>query len=441
MFRTPIRRLIPLAAAALAAGCALYSDVSVLPLRIDPSKIDRGADLPQMVRKHDYLRAIELAPAVQARERRNATDLASLGDAHLAAGRYDLARRFLRAALEAGPRRETYADVAWSLSQVEYLQNNYAPSYEWAQEASQRGLIVRQWHLDYLEALSNVDAYRFSGSPIGTLHMNMGRPDVPRIDVRVNGKEAMGIIDSGAVLSIASRRLADQLPIRRLGTFKGEFFGLLGEPITVDFGVIERLELGDLVVENVPVAIMPDEKMRFLVTGRKHFDMDFLLGANLLKEFRIELDYVNERVSFTRLMPRDRQPDPAQNLFMDGFRPHVRGTINKRGWYLFVLDTGSEVTFLNDAPLRNAPVLNFGPRFHGATMQGLGGAKKSGEKLEQVEIGIDKWAGTFKTLPMYESDTDERASGIIGQNYLKNFNVVIDFGRMRVELERPSGVR
>jgi hypothetical protein len=37
---------------------------------------------------------------------------------------------------------------------------------------------------------------------------------------------------------------------------------------------------------------------------------------------------------------------------------------------------------------------------------------------------------------MYASEDKDQAVGIIGQNFLKNFNVVIDFGRMRVDLKR-----
>ena len=61
---------------------------------------------------------------------------------------------------------------------------------------------------------------------------------------------------------------------------------------------------------------------------------------------------------------------------------------------------------------------------------------KRGAKLENVEIGIDEWGGKFKTLPMYMAADRDQAVGIIGQNFLKNFNVVIDFGRMRVDLKR-----
>jgi len=267
--------------------------------------------------------------------------------------------------------------------------------------------------------------------------MRASRPDVPRIDVKIGKTHTVNaVIDSGAVISIVSQRLATQMNVKKVNRYPGIFYGLLGEPIDVDFGILDSLELGDIALENVPVAIMPDDKMRFLVNDKREFRMDFLLGANLLKEFRTELDFARGSVTFTRLTSADRHPDANQNLFIEGFRPMVRGTVNRRGWYMFVLDTGSEVTFLNESELPNLPINQVTPHMHAATLQGLGGAKKHGAKLEDIELGLDKYAGLFKTVPMYASGEGEHSAGIIGENFLKNFKVVIDYGRMRVDLIR-----
>lgn len=432
-------RKFGLVALLAAAGCALYTDVTITPMNLLPSNIERGADVQAMIEKSDFIRAMEMAPVIDARPKRSAADLAALGAAYLAAGRYDDARARLRAALDLGPFSKTYAQIAWDLSQVEYLSNNFESSLEWAKIAGSRGLSIRQWHLDYITALAKIPVYRFRGAPSTRLPFRFGKPHVPRIGVRVNGtRDVEGIIDSGAVLSIVSERLAASLPVKRFGTFEGTFFGLLGEPIPVRFGILDSLEMGTMVIENVPVAIMPDDKMRFLVNEREQqeFRMDFLLGSNLLKEFRLELDFNDEHATFTRLTDADRRPGPEQNLFFQGLRPHVRGAVQRRGWYLFVLDTGSEITFLNQSRLANLPVQAFGAGAHSATLQGLGGAMKHGAKLENIEIGIDRWGGVFKTLPMYSGDDRELAVGIIGQNFLRNFNVVIDFGTMRVDLTR-----
>jgi hypothetical protein len=429
-----------LIALAVLAGCALYSDVVISPLIYDPANIARGSDVQSMVRKLDYNHAISLAQTIDANPKKSAQELASLGAAELAAGRYDDARRHLRTAIDLQPFRTVYASVAWDLSQLEYMSNNFDSSLDWAKLAQDRGVNVRQWHLDYLASLANTNVYHFSGLNSERVPMRVSRPEVPRIDVTLNGKKSLStIIDSGAVLSIISQSLASSLPVKTLGTFEGTFSGLLGEPIPVHFGILDSVELGRMTIANVPVAIMPDDKMKFLISGKKEFKIDLLLGAHLLKEFRIELDFRRNAVTFTRIPASARRPAADQNLFIEQFRPAVRGTINRHGWFAFILDTGSEVTFLNERQLGSLPIQVFAPKVHNATLQGLGGAKKHGEKLDNVEIGIDRWAGTFHTIPMYDAGEHERTTGIIGENYLKNFDVVIDFGRMRVDLA-PIGV-
>jgi len=429
-----MRQLPLIAAIAVVAGCTLYSDVSISPLMISPGSIERGSDLPSMVRKADFVRAVEQASMVEARGSRNASDLVFLGQAEMAAGRFDDARRHLRLALDLEPFRTTYADAAWALSQLEYLRNNFEASLEWAHVAADHGLIVRKWHMDFLESLKNIDVYHFHGPVTERIALRTGRPDVPRIEVTVNGtKNGIAIVDSGAVMSIVSRRFASAVPIRKLGNFEGTFSGLLGEPIQVEFGLIQSLQIGKMTIENVPVAIMPDDKMKFLVAGKNEFAIEFLLGAHFLKETRIELDFRREQAIFTHLTSADRVVSPDQNLFWDHFRPSVRGVINRKGWFTFILDTGSEVTFLDST--NSLPIQVF-TKMHNATLQGLGGAEKHGDKVENIEIGIDRWAGTFRTIPMYDPGKAEhdQTSGIIGENYLKNFIVVIDFGRMRLDL-------
>lgn len=418
----------------VAAGCALYSDVSIGPLSLLPNDISRGSDLADMVAKGDYLRAVAAGKGIEAKEKPSYKLLAHLGEAELAMGRLDEARRHLRQALDLRPFHTVAADIAWNLSQTEYLDDNFAASLEWANEARRRGLNIRQWHLDYLEAMSEVRAYEIPDKREVRLRMKIRDPIVPRVEARLNGVEALAVLDSGAVLSIVSTSFADRIGLRSLGKFKGTFYGLLGEPIPVSFGLADRLALGELEIRNVPVAIMDDRQLRFLGAGKRPYQIHFLLGANLLKELRLDLDFGDERLTLTPLKASDYVPHADQNLFFVGFRPFVHAAINKKGWYLFVLDTGSEVTFLNEEELEGTPV-RLRPRIHGATLQGLGGAKKRGLSAESVEIGVDRWAGTFRTLPLYSAETT-RARGILGQNFLKNFHVVIDFGRMRVDLER-----
>ncbi|HXI11034.1 MAG TPA: retroviral-like aspartic protease family protein [Thermoanaerobaculia bacterium] len=415
--------------------CALYSDVVISPFKLLPSEIYRGSTLTDMVDKGDYLRAVALGRSMDPKTI-TVKDLASLGEAEVAMGRLDDARRHLRRAFSLEPPRPLAASIAWDLSQLEYLANNHDASLEWAREADNRGLYIRQWHMDFLEALATTKVYRISGNRSAGLPMEWRNPTIPRIRIGLNGVETTSIIDSGATLSIISVSQASRVSLKTLGNFKGTFFGLLDEPIAVTFGLVEKITVGKMEIRNVPVAVMADDQMNFFVAGERSFQIDFLIGANFLKEFRLELDYARGEARLTHLLPSDRVARADQNLFMLNFRPFVHAAINKQGWYLFVLDTGSEITFLNEAELGPAAI-RFKPRIHDAMLQGLGGAKKRGASAEDVRIGVDRWAGQFRTLPLYSSERTQ-ALGILGQNFLKNFKVTIDFGSMRLELQREA---
>lgn len=432
------RRHFKLSASLLAlasAGCTLSSDVSIGPLLLLPGDTRNGkATIAGLVDIGDYPRAILLGQGIDAQPRVTSQDLASLGSAELAAGRLDAARRHLRTALDLKPFHTEIASIAWDLSQTEYQANNFAAAAEWAHYANDRGLTIKDWHISYLESLSGLEVYRVTGRETVRQEMIVEKPTVPRIQVTANRHTLTAIVDTGAALSIISAPKAAQAGVRSLGDFKGTFYGLLGEPIEVSFGLIDRLEIGGMIITSVPVAIMDESKMRFLSEGRQRFEIGILLGTNLLKEFKLDFNFRSGSLTLTHLKESDHQPAADQNLFIIGSRPLVHGTVNRRGWYLFVLDTGSEVTFLNEAEIATAPRLRQLPRIHGALLQGLGGTLKHGTRIENVEVGIDKWAGTFRHLPLYSSDKNE-AFGIIGENMLRHFRLTIDFGTMRVTLK------
>src|SRR5262245_62105717 len=139
---TMFRKLAAVALLVALSGCALYKEVSVEPLLLAPNSIDRGSDVQSMLRKADYLRVLEQAAAFDSNQEHLAAELAAYGNAYLVAGRYDDARRNLRAALDLKPFRTSYAEIAWDLSQVEFLANNFDSSLEWANIAVSHGMKI-----------------------------------------------------------------------------------------------------------------------------------------------------------------------------------------------------------------------------------------------------------------------------------------------------------
>lgn len=423
-------------ASTILTGCSLSSSVTVEPLYLLPSDVIKPLSLQDAVNRGEYRYAAEMADTVDKGETTRAEQLALLGRAQLFCGRYDQAREILGRVLERRVSPELRAQVEWDLSQIAFQERDLTEALERAVRARDGGIQVRDWYIEFLESLQEVPIHQIEGSRRAITSFRMGDPDLPRFDLKLNDAvDAEAIIDSGAVMSIVSKRLATRAGIRRLGDGEGLFFGLLGEPIAVTFGLIDTLEIRGMTIRNVPVAVMDDSKLRFFVEKDERFDIDLLIGTSLLREFRMRFDYVRTQLTIDFLEHSQRVPVANQNLFLVDQRPLVHVTINRQGWYPFLLDTGSEVTFLNESKFSIQNVTYGVPRYHGATMQGLGGAQKSGMRVKNVSIGMHQWAGLFEDMPLY-SDERPGAVGILGQNFLSNFFVDIDFGRMRVDVHR-----
>ncbi|MFA6959022.1 MAG: retroviral-like aspartic protease family protein [Thermoanaerobaculia bacterium] len=437
-------KAIPLAVTVVAlllasTGCALRSEVTLSPLVLKPTDTIRAANrVEDLVEVGDYPRAVALAPAIDAKANATVSELNALGKAELVSGRLDDAKRHFRRALVSKPYRDVYSDIAWSMSQAELLAGDYAASLDWANTATDYGLEIRAWHLKLLDAMQAERPFKVNGVKDTVLRMEHRTPEIPRVEVRINEARVMGIVDSGAVMTIVSDRLAAEAKLRSLGDFTGTFYGLLGEPIEVRFAIVEHLAIGDLVIDSVPVAIMAGEKMKFFTLNRTPFHIDLLLGANLLREFRIGLDFESSEASFHHLAADERIPAPDQNLFILNAKPYVHGSLNGQGWFLYQLDTGSEITYLNSVEISRWKLQNrFAMMYQGAELQGLGGATKRGVMVDDVAVGLGAWQGTFKTLPLYSSEKSG-AIGLIGENFLKHFRLTIDFGSMKLSLDPPS---
>lgn len=413
----------------LVGGCALKNEVVVYPLMTNPPRRPFST-LLSSVEAGDYARAVTFIETSAGKSLRAAEESAALGKTELVAGRYEAANAHLQEALAREPSRQKLALIAFDLSQTAYLTDRFADARKWALVATDYGLPIRSWYLAFLDALAGASALTIEGAATET-PFDFGSPDIPRIQVKVNGKrDVAAIIDTAAVLTIISEKLASDLSIRKLGEFNGIFVGLIGEPIRVTFGLVDSIRIGGMEARNVPVAIMPDEKLSFFVVEKRPFKMDLLLGMNLLRRFKLDLRFTRRTLSMTPIERNDAMVDDP-NLFLVDFRPVVPASIHGRGSYPFLLDTGSEVTFLNRSTLSDTSARG-AKTVHGATLQGLGGARKYGEKIGAVELGVAGWGATYETLPLYEHDSS--AFGIVGQSFLKHFRVLIDFGRMRLDL-------
>lgn len=387
----------------------------------------------------DYRGVVAMRNQIESAPRPRPDHLALLGRAHLFCGLYEEGREILSRAQQMRLPADLRRDVEWDLAQIAYQQGDVATALELTLQARSRGIIVHRWYIDLLRSLQGIELNTIEGERTIVTEFRFGAPDLPRLDTIVNGDSMIeGVIDSGAAMSIVSRSIAEQSDIRPLRSDGAVLYGLLGEPIPVTFGMIDTLTIRGMRIRRVPVAIMEDQNLSFFFASNRPFRIDLLIGAEVLKEFRLRFDYSRKQLTMDYLEAEEREPAADQNLFLVDQRPLVQVAINRQAWFPFLLDTGSELTFLNSSKF-TMPRVAMGVRGpHNARLQGLGGAQKRGSRVRHISIGVHRWTGRFEHMPLY-SDVGSQSLGILGQNYLKNFRVDIDFGRMRVELERNDG--
>jgi Aspartyl protease len=366
---------------------------------------------------------------------KSSTSLALYGKVLLARGDFESAWPVLERARSLEPRTSRRGEIEWALCQGAVLWDDFGTAEEYAAAAVRDGYGLVPGFVHFLAAMHDVDAY--AGPAIGQTAedtFEMQGFKLVRVPIQVNSMDSAAILDSGAVYTIVTQSFAREVHVRMIPDSRASGRGLHKREFPVDFGVIAELSFGGLVVRDVPVMVMPDEAMLF-ETLRGQFPVPIVLGLHLLKEFTVEIDYLNRRLRWTRRDFRVPKRSPDQNLFYRGGRMFVRGSIDRNGYYQFLLDTGSEPTLMTSAGQYRANLPQSSKVFP-KRVYGLGRSQVEWGRISEVTIGIAGFGARFRDLAVKEDD-DAFEDGIVGTSLLEHFRVGIDFSRMVLTLEKP----
>jgi predicted aspartyl protease len=133
-------------------------------------------------------------------------------------------------------------------------------------------------------------------------------------DATFDGQRIVVIVDTGAQISVANSALRRRLERRgRLSALRPiELVSVTGGRLEAEYGFARRVQLGNALIRNLPVAFADVHPFRQLrLTGRPAI----LLGMDALQLFdRVSIDFANRRV---RLLVRDSS-ELARDLRMAG---------------------------------------------------------------------------------------------------------------------------
>jgi len=343
----------------------------------------------------------------------------------------------LERALAGTGRASDRADLAWLLSQGAYWDGDFSPAGRWRRVAQREGKLVPDGWLVFLESQSTRVPY--GGESAGeriSLPVDVGRPNLLRLAVRVNGHapEEM-VLDSGASLSLLTESAAARLGVTFVSGATASAKGLHATDLPMWLGWIDSVRLGDVTLTDVPVGVLPDGTLTFETRSSGVFRLNGVLGAHFMKEFDWRLAYGDRLLHARRLDRRLVRGSKDQNLFFRRMKPMARASINGQPWSLFLLDTGSEPSMITRGGLRKTRL--FEPEAaYPVTLEGIGQSRVSWAKISNVTLGVGAYMVRFKDIVVKE-EADGIEDGILGASFLSPFDVEIRFGAMTLVLENP----
>ncbi len=348
-----------------------------------------------------------------------------------ALGKIELVKKNLTKSIEifnelleyTSPAVPVYKKTLWNLSIAYYFKNDFLKSYEKAEEASQRGQRIDEGFKNFLKA-SKGEIYKFYGDYLEK-EFEYSKKKIPLIEIVVNDNlKEKAVIDTGASLSFVSLSFAKDLNIEISEEFKSQGFGFHGKLIPVWLSYLSSIDMGDLKISNVPVMIFRDEDLTF-----GDFKVKAGIGFHLLKEGILKLDYKKKFLSFK--IYKEEQ-NKKGNLLLLGLRAGVEITINGAGFYNFILDTGSEKTYITNNGAKKA-LLSEKLNLFDVIARGIGKAKVEYRKIEDATIGLGMYKVWYSDI-LLKSEDSKYVDGILGNDFLESFVVIMDFPKNKISI-------
>jgi predicted aspartyl protease len=235
------------------------------------------------------------------------------------------------------------------------------------------------------------------------------------------------ILDTGAGTSLLSSDLSQQLKVKVLGSKEGQS---AGGKISVSLAKVDSLAVGEAKLEEVDVGIVDLSHIGKAIGSK----IDGDLGYNFLKHFRIAIDYRECVIRFddpkrVESFGRTPQTEVAMRLASPA-KPLVLVDVhaNGRGPFQFAIDTGTSTTAITPELAKQLGVTSspIGPATTGgAHVDITAGTLKSfqvgGAKVDKMAVVV---ANFFEML---STAVGTKLDGIVGYNFLRNYQVVFDY--------------
>ena len=249
---------------------------------------------------------------------------------------------------------------------------------------------------------------------------------------RLNRVRVEWVLDTGAERTGISPEVASDAGIRAVSTTLTAGVGRAAVR-RIRLGRADSIEIGSLLVRNVPVAIRSP-----VVGGAARWQGQSLSPIAL--GFSVRVDYGQRRVVLARSLTNE--PSTAITLPMRiQPLPLIRGTLNSTHPAYFVVDTGGEVISIGSD---TADLLGMQPARHiPLRVVGMSGPDEEAFLLPGVDLDFEGVSLRRIGLAVLNLRAPSvllgyQVGGIVGHNFLSRYRVSLDVPRSEVRLESVS---
>jgi len=298
-----------------------------------------------------------------------------------------------------------------------------------------RGLI------QFYRQLAGLRVHQVSGPDVTQVPFQLGSDRRPYVRVKINGRDAIFVIDTGSGFTVMSKEAAKKFGVSELARGgKSQGVGGTGK-FHIVYGLIKSIQVGDARIRMVPCFIRPFHGSN---EGPAEEKAAGFLGLSILSHFVTELDYKESSMRLDRSDNSQKADTPGMKMIP--FRTTQNGLIsvetefNNNKNLNAIVDSGASSTVVSMAAVDRLNMHDQIIKGQTASVVGAAGITDNVQLLFIRDCRVaDQLQSNLRALVLDFGAINETSgfeqSGILGGDFLRHFRLKIDFSRALLALQ------
>jgi len=302
-----------------------------------------------------------------------------------------------------------------------------------------RGLVL------FYRQLAGIKVHQFSGGESVDVPFYLGRDRRPYLRVKLNGRDAQFVVDTGSGFTVISTEAARRFGVSEIAKGgRSEGVGGTGK-FPIVYGLIRSIDIGAAAVRMVPCFIRPFHNGPDQPPTER---ADGFIGLSILSHFIAEIDYESRKLRLDR-RESSSLPLAGPGVSLIPFRTTQNGLISieteldGKNTINAILDSGASSMVISQAAVKRLKLHEQIIKGETRNVVGAAGiAPDVGVLLIKNCKVADREQSDLQALIMDLNALNETSgfeqSGIIGGDFLQHFRLTIDFNHAQLALSTST---